>query len=91
MPRKLSSSSLVVAKKPRAPRRTKAAAPVVEIPTQDERPVCHSCNSLPVGSVELVSLLLVLVFSLSAVLITSGYALDQQNQHVAQVEAQLAK
>lgn len=88
MPR---TTSLVVTKKARAPRRAKAADPVIEIPAEEERPVCHACNSLPVGSVELVSLLLVLVFSLSAVLLTSGYALDQQNQRVAEAQAQLAQ
>ncbi|MBU4315104.1 hypothetical protein KJ673_01735 [Patescibacteria group bacterium] len=39
---------------------------------------CQSCNALPTGSIELVSLLLVLVFALSAVLMTSVYALHLQ-------------
>ena len=49
--------------------------------------VCHSCNSLPVGSVELTALMLVLVFSLSAVLFTSVYALQNAQNKVAQLEA----
>lgn len=38
--------------------------------------VCKDCQSLPMGSVELVSLLLVLVFALSAVLLTSIYVIE---------------
>ena len=51
--------------------------------------VCRSCHALPTGSVELVSLLLVLVFSLSAVLFTSVYALQKQQAKVAALETQL--
>ncbi|MCR4312594.1 MAG: hypothetical protein NUV56_04920 [Candidatus Uhrbacteria bacterium] len=51
--------------------------------------VCHSCHALPAGSIELVSLLLVLVFSLTAVLFTSVYALQTQQAKVAQLEAQI--
>lgn len=51
--------------------------------------VCHACNSLPVGSVELTALMLVLVFSLSAVLFTSVYALQSKEAQVAQLEAQV--
>lgn len=49
--------------------------------------VCHSCNALPVGSIELTALMLVLVFSLSAVLFTSVYALQNEQQRVAELEA----
>jgi len=52
--------------------------------------VCRSCHALPAGSIELVSLLLVLVFALSAVLITSVYALNQQGAEMDQLEAQIA-
>lgn len=51
--------------------------------------VCRSCHALPVGSIELVSLLLVLVFSLTAVLFTSVYALQTQQAKVAALESQL--
>lgn len=53
--------------------------------------VCRSCNALPVGSIELVSLLLVLVFALSAVLITSVYALDQRSQEISSLQAQVVQ
>ena len=49
--------------------------------------VCHACNSLPVGSVELASLMIVLVFSLSAVLLTSVAALRIQSHKLGQLEA----
>lgn len=38
--------------------------------------VCKDCHVLPIGSVELVGLLLVLVFALSAVLLTSIYVIE---------------
>ena len=57
--------------------------------TKSQGGVCTSCNTLPLGSVELVSLLLVLVFSLTAVLLTSVYALDAQNHYISQLESQL--
>ena len=40
--------------------------------------VCKDCHHLPIGSVELVGLLLVLVFALSAVLLTSIYVIQTQ-------------
>lgn len=51
--------------------------------------VCHSCNALPVGSVELTALMLVLVFSLSAVLFTSVYALQVKDVQVQELQAQV--
>ena len=51
--------------------------------------VCHSCHLLPTGSIELMALLLVLVFSLSAVLFTSVYALQVEQSKVTQLEAQI--
>jgi len=53
--------------------------------------VCRSCNALPIGSIELVSLLLVLVFALSAVLITSVYALDQRSAEISYLQTQIAE
>ncbi len=44
--------------------------------------LCQSCNALPAGSMEVMALLLVLVFSLSAVLFTSVYALRIQQAKV---------
>lgn len=52
--------------------------------------VCHSCNALPVGSIELTALMLVLVFSLSAVLFTSVYALQTRGAEVERLQAQVA-
>lgn len=51
--------------------------------------ICHACNSLPVGSVELTALMIVLVFSLSAVLLTSVAALRIQSDKVADLEAEV--
>ncbi len=48
--------------------------------------VCTSCHALPAGSSELMSLMLVLVFSLTAVLFTSIYALNTQKAKVAALE-----
>ncbi len=52
--------------------------------------ICKSCSMLPVGSVELTSLLLVLVFSLVSVLLTSVLALNSEHQRVAALEAQVS-
>lgn len=51
--------------------------------------LCQSCHSLPTGSIELVSLLLVLVFALSAVLVTSVYALNKQASEISTLQAQV--
>ncbi len=51
--------------------------------------LCQSCNALPAGSMELMALLLVLVFSLSAVLFTSVYALRIQQAKVQTLTSQL--
>lgn len=51
--------------------------------------VCRTCSVLPVGSVELTSLLLVLVFSLVSVLFTAVLALDSQHQKISALEHQV--
>ncbi|MFA5946981.1 MAG: hypothetical protein WC813_03070 [Patescibacteria group bacterium] len=51
--------------------------------------VCRSCHLLPVGSMDLTALMLVLVFSLSAVLFTTVYALNLSHAEVAQLKTQL--
>lgn len=51
--------------------------------------ICRSCHALPIGSVEVVSLLLVLIFSLTAVLLTSIYALEIQGGQIDELEARL--
>lgn len=52
--------------------------------------VCRSCHALPIGSMDLTALMLVLVFSLTAVLFTTVYALNIQKAKVAQLEHQVA-
>ena len=52
--------------------------------------VCRSCHTLPLGSTELTSLLLVLVFSLVSVLFVSLYALNQNQATIADLEQQVA-
>jgi len=51
--------------------------------------LCQSCNALPAGSMELLVLMLVLVFSLSAVLFTSVYALRSEQAKVQALTVQL--
>jgi hypothetical protein len=51
--------------------------------------LCQSCHALPAGSMELMALMLVLVFSLSAVLFTSVYALRVQQAKVQTLTTQL--
>ena len=50
---------------------------------------CENCDHLPVGSIELVSMLLILVFSLSAVLVTSVWALNNQASEISSLQAQV--
>ncbi len=52
--------------------------------------ICVNCHALPVGSVELTGLLLVLVFALSAVLFTSIYALEKQQNRIELLETELS-
>lgn len=52
--------------------------------------VCRTCHALPVGSIELMSLLLVLVFSLTAVLVTSVHAISLQQDQIDTLEAQVS-
>ncbi len=52
--------------------------------------VCAGCNALPAGSMELMALMLVLVFSLTAVLFTSVYALNIQEAKIQSLESQTA-
>ena len=59
--------------------------PVVQPARQHN--LCQSCHALPAGSMELMALLLVLVFSLSAVLFTSVYALRIREAKVQSLTA----
>ena len=69
------------------PRKAVASAP----PMSPVSNVCHSCDALPAGSMELMALMLVLVFSLTAVLFTSVYALNIQSAKMQALEAQTAQ
>lgn len=78
---------------PRAPRKTAtrarkspAVTPIASVPN-----VCRSCHMLPTGSMELMALMLVLVFSLTAVLFTSVYALNLQEAKVQALESQVTQ
>ena len=51
---------------------------------------CAACSSLPVGSIELTALMLVLVFSLSAVLFTSVFALQTKNTEIKTLQNQVS-
>ncbi|MFZ2681483.1 MAG: hypothetical protein WAZ14_00045 [Patescibacteria group bacterium] len=66
-------------------RKAVAVKPIPSVPG-----VCRSCHALPAGSMELMALMLVLVFSLTAVLFTSVYALDIQSSKIDALESQLA-
>lgn len=71
-------------KKPAVVNKVKEEVKVESAPT-----ICRSCNALPMGSVELVGLLLVLVFSLSAVLLTSVYTMEHQAAKIESLESHL--
>ncbi len=50
---------------------------------------CSGCSSLPVGSMEVAAILLVLVFSLSTILVTSVYATRVQSAKIRSLEQKL--
>lgn len=85
----VSSSRKTLTRKSSTPisRVTRAAVYPVKAPHSG---VCHSCNALPAGSMEVAAILLVLVFSLSAVLFTSVYATKIQTSKVQALEAQVS-
>ncbi len=84
--RKVATRKKVAAKKKPATRKP----PMVKATLPTQQPtnahVCASCNALPVGSIELTALLLVLVFSLTAVLVTSVHALALQEKELESVQ-----
>ena len=77
-PKKMSTAS-------RARKATPSSTPIASVPN-----VCRSCHALPAGSMELMALMLVLVFSLTAVLFTSIYAMQIQGAKLQSAEAQLS-
>lgn len=86
-PAKASTRKHSTAKKAPRKRATKRVNKVEEPVKSMDMAVCRSCHALPVGSIELMSLLLVLVFSLTAVLVTSVHALALQQGEIDQLEA----
>ena len=72
----------------------KAVAPTLaekynELPveTAKQTHTCASCHVLPLGAVELVAILLSLVFSLTAVLLTSTVTIADQQKVIEQYES----
>jgi hypothetical protein len=82
------STPIQIAKKPRA-KSAKTKVMSTASTTPQSGSVCRSCHLLPVGSMDLTALMLVLVFSLSAVLFTTVYALNLSHAEVAQLKTQL--
>lgn len=85
-PRKSAKTS-TPAKRTRIAASASHVVPVVE-PVRRHN-LCQSCHALPAGSMELMTLLLVLVFSLSAVLFTSVYALRMEQAKVHALTVQV--
>ena len=81
------STPITSIKKPRASMKTKTVSVSAK---SHAGGTCSSCNLLPVGSHDLTALLLVLVFSVSAVLFTTVYALNLQQAKVAQLQTMLS-
>lgn len=83
MPTTSTKKTTVRTRRPIAPKSVLTAMPAPS-------GVCQSCHALPAGSMEVTALLLVLVFSLTAVLFTSIYTIRIQQARVAALEAQLS-
>ncbi len=87
MPTPRKTPSTPSGKRARASAGTSHVVPVVQ-PARHHN-LCQSCHALPAGSMELMALMLVLVFSLSAVLFTSVYALQSEQIKVQELTAQV--
>lgn len=72
------STTVAVANEPAKVSAPSTPAPAGNHAQNMDAHVCKDCHHLPIGSVELVGLLLVLVFALSAVLLTSIYVIETQ-------------
>lgn len=51
--------------------------------------VCRACNAMPIGSTEMFGVMVIVIVSLSAVLLTSVYALEMQQQKINTLENQI--
>ncbi|HCC83324.1 TPA: hypothetical protein DEP96_00580 [Candidatus Uhrbacteria bacterium] len=81
---------MAIAKKRAPVSRAKKSVASVAMQNTFSKSGCDACNSLPVGSIELTALMLVLVFSLSAVLFTSVFALQTKNEEIKQLQSQVS-
>lgn len=89
--KRTSTKKKVASTKKSAPKKTMLKMELPLEPVKNDQPaICRSCHALPVGSVEIVSLLLVLVFSLTAVLFTSVYAMEMQQDQIQAMEAHIS-
>ncbi|MFA6522730.1 MAG: hypothetical protein WCT24_04025 [Patescibacteria group bacterium] len=52
-------------------------------------PACRHCKQFPIGAADLVHIFLLLIFTLSAVLMTSVYALNVEHQKVVELQTEL--
>ncbi|RMD51015.1 hypothetical protein D6827_03015 [Candidatus Parcubacteria bacterium] len=85
------------AKKKKNPAKKLSAKTVKRMPKQvdkannlnTETMVCEHCSVLPAGTIEIVSLLLVLVFALSAVLAASIYNNHRQEQEILSLQERI--
>lgn len=84
------STPITSIKKPRASTMKSKTVSTAHAGGTHSGSVCRSCHLLPVGAADLMALMLVLVFSLTAVLFTTVYALNLQQAKVAQLETMLS-
>ena len=89
MPAKKTPTKKKVASK--APAKKMSTLQITEEEVKSTPNICHTCHSLPVGAVELLSILMVVTFSLSAVLLTASYAIDQQARQIETLQMQVHK
>ena len=87
MPTTSKTKSVTPIRRSRVAAKTSHVVPMVQ-PARHHN-LCQSCHALPAGSMELMALMLVLVFSLSAVLFTSVYALRSEQAKVQSLSVQL--
>ncbi len=81
---------MITPKKRVAVSRAKKSVSPISLQNSFSKKGCDACNSLPVGSIELTALMLVLVFSLSAVLFTSVFALQTKDAKIKQLQSEVS-
>ncbi len=66
-------------------------APILpEVPAMGATDDCPHCSLLPAGSVNVVSMFIVVVFCLTAVMFIAMYKMDQQQAAIQSLQAQVA-